>query len=686
MKTLKFKTILFSLVGIFLYISHVMLYREITADSPYPFFSALFFLLFLSFWAGAGILFSPFKRADKPYFLFPLLCISPATLLSLTAVQLFSACRPVSNFTDLALIAFLGCFPLGIILGTMLASAKLSVPAYLQKHVAFYAAAGYLLTGIIIYPLALFNVLADPVIYTFTANSFILLTALTAFKVKIVQPLRYWFLTFATILMAVNFSLLQVEKYATQNFFATRYPDWQLLKPYLTHYGKITLLRHRSSNDKQSRFMILQNNRIKQVIPDDCTMYKTTAIPFSLQPNKKDLDILAIGPRFSYVPIMLGTLPYVKSLTLVTGGEKIMPLTILRYFSPPPSPKVNVSDADISDYLKENRNKFDLIIWLFPNQYCPDFAASLKLCVSSLKKNGALAVPVSLMIANNSQNNCESIFKNKIILPGKSLVYAYSNAALTADVKVLEKRLDVLDDGETRMFPQGTFSIIYSIPHTSAPVIINPDNNRGKLIKSFASMQFNSRNMLIILVCGILYFIARFFILRRKSLHAAAGLFENGLCLMLLMTTLMALSARQGETFYYGFGIILTAISGIPMGFFLDRFKLRRPAVIMSVIVIFLSAAHWKYSLYFIPGIAYINFLCGGIIIANILKGHPDFNIRLLSIHFLACSLGAVIMFFLLITGFDLLVSLFIVILFRIPLVFSRISLGKLDMSGGTGC
>ncbi len=680
MQILKFKTILFTFVGIFLFFSHIMLYREITASSAYPFFSAIFFLLFLTFWTGIGILLSPFKKADKPYFLFPLLCISPATLLSLTAVKLLTACYPVDNFANLALVALLGCFPPGVTLGVILVSSKRSVSAHLQKYAAFFGAIGYLLGGFALYPLALFNVLTNPWIYTLSANGLILFVALAAFRVKRIYSIRYWFLTFATILMAVNFALLQLERYSTQNFFATRYPDWQLVRPYQTHYGRVTLLRQSTH-----RFMLLKNTRIQQIIPDDSELYKTTVLPFSLQPDKKDLRALVIGSPFSYVPTILSSLPYIEHLTLLTGGKSTMPLTILRSFSPPPSPKMSIFNMNINEYLKKNKNKFDLIFWLFPSRYYLNFDTMVKLCALNLKGNGVLAVPASLLMVNNAQSTWKSVFKNKISIPGKSLVYAFSNAPLTANLKVLEKRLDKLDDREIKMFPPGTFSVIYSIPHQTPPVILdtNKSSIENLLIKSFASLNFNSRNILIILAWAGLYFLTRFFILRRKSLQATAGLFENGLCLMLLMMALMALFARHEGEFYYNFGVILSTISGIPMGLFLSQFKLRRTAVITSIIVILLSSLCFReYYSGLILCTAYVNFLCGGIIIADIFKQCPDFKVKLLSVHFLAAALGAAIMFTLLMAHFNLFVSLFIIILFRIPLMFSKMALGKPGNSG----
>jgi hypothetical protein len=56
--------------------------------------------------------------------------------------------------------------------------------------------------------------------------------------------------------------------------------------------------------------------------------------------------------------------------------------------------------------------------------------------------------------------------------------------------------------------------------------------------------------------------------------------------------------------------------------------------------------------------------------------------VKLLTVHFLAAALGAVILFTLLIMRFELLSCLFVVILLRLPLAFSRMALGKIDFSG----
>ncbi len=684
MKILKFKIVLFAFAGMFLYISHMMIYREITANCNFPFFSALFFLLFLALWTGIGVLLSPFKQDEKPLFLFPLLCIAPAGLLSLIAIQLLTTFYPVENYTNLAIVTLIGCFPLGLTSGIMLVSAKNSLSPQEQKHVAFFGAMGYFVTGFVLYPLDLFNVLANPAIYAFTSNSFILIIAITVFKFKRAYSIKYWFLTFATIIIAINFSLLKLETYTISKFFNTRYPNWQLVKPYMTHYGRISLLSQ-GGNDTPTRFMLLKNTKVQQIIPDDCQMYKTTVIPFSLQPDKKDLSILAIGSPFSFIPTMLGSLPYVKDVTMVAPARNTMPLNILRYFSPPPSPKVELIDMSVNKYLKENTRKFDLIIWLSPNQEYLNFDKMITLCALNMRKGGVLAVPASLLMTNNAQGSCRKIFSNKISIPGKSLVYAFSNAPLTSNLAILEKRLDRLDTGEVKLFPPGTFSIIYSIPCKISALSI-PSNQGGvenRLINSFNSLKINLKDILIICIISCVYFITRFFILRRKKMHVATGLFENGLCIMLLMMILTTLYAQQEGAFYYNFGIILTIISGVPAGIGLSQFKLQRLAVLMSIIVIFLSALHfWEYQSCLIPGIAYINFLCGGIIIAYIFKQNPDANIKLLSIHFLSCALGVALMFTLLIMRFNLISSLFIVVLFRIPLIFSKMAFGKLDFSG----
>ena len=673
MNILKFKIILSTFTGIFLYISHMMIYREITADSNFPFFSALFFLLFLALWTGIGILLSPFKASKKPHFLFPLLCIAPANLLSLIVIQLLTACYPTQNYTNLALVALAGCFPLGITFGIILVSAKHSVSPHLQKHVAFFVAMGYLATGFVLYPLGLFNVLAHPAVYTLISGSLILIVALAVLDFKRARSIRYWFMAFAIIIMALNFSLWQLEKYTNKVFFTTRYPTWQLGKSYLTHYGRITLLKQKKAN----RLMLLKNTQIQQTIPDDYQLYKTTIIPFSLQPNKTKLRVLAIGSPFSFIPTMLGSLPYVRHVTMLAGGRSTLPLNILRLL-PPQSDKVSMLDIGANDYLRNSSRKFDLIIWLSPNQEYLNFDSIIKLCASRMRKDGVIAIPVSLLAVNNAQNICSAIFKNKISIPGKSLVYAYSNAPLTSDLNILEKRLDILDDREVKLFPPGTFSIVYSIPKKTSPITIS-SNKRGienLLLKSFNSLKINLKNILIILAVSFVYFIGRFFVLRRKKLHAAAGIFENGLCLMLLLMILMTLYAQREGAFYYNFGTILAVVSGAPAGIALSQFKLRRLAVIMSIIVIFLSSLQfWGYYSYFIPSIAYISFLSGGIIIANIFKQNPEADIKLLSVHFLACALGVALMFALLIMHFNLFSSLLIVLLFRIPLIFSKMAL-----------
>ena len=684
MNILNFKIILSIIIGMFLYISHMMIYREMVTRSDFVFCSAVFFLLFLLFWTGIGILFSPFKKGEKPHFLFPMICITPASLASLLLIQLLTTYYPVNNYANLALVAFAGCFPLGITFGIMFISAKHSVSLHFQDHVTFFGALGYLAIGLIVYPLALFNVMENPTVYTLTSNGLILLIALVVFRFKRAQSVRLWFLTFAMIVISTNFMLLLSIKSANKNFFATRYSKWQLINQYLTHYNNLTLLGQQVS-DKAKRFMLVKNTKTKLIIPDDSQLYKTNIIPFTLQPNKKSLRVLAIGSPFSFIPRMISSLPYIRHVTLVTASRNTMPITLLNYFSPPPSSKIKIIDIETNKYLKENKSKFDLIIWLSPNQEYLNFDTMIKLCHSKMTKDGVLAIPASLLATNNAQKTCKEIFKNEISLPGKSLVYAFSNGALTNNLKLLEKRLDKLDDRENKLFPLGTFAIIYSTARkkTSLANLSNKNGIENLLIKHFRSLKINIKHILIIFVVSCIYFIGRFFVLRRKRLHTEARIFENGLCLMLLMMILMTLYAQHEGAFFYNFGVILTAISAVPAGFVISRFKVQRLTVIMSIAVILLSALYWReYYVYFIPSLAYINFLCGGIIIANIFKQNPDVNIKLLAVHFLACALGVALMFTLLILHFNLLSCLFILILFRIPLIFSKMALGKIKNTG----
>ncbi|MDD5596638.1 MAG: hypothetical protein PHV82_01755 [Victivallaceae bacterium] len=676
MNTLKYKSILFIFVGIFLYISQVMLYREITANSNFPFCAAVFFLLFFALWTAFGITLAPFERVWKSYFLFPLICISPATLLSLIAVRVFAACYPIDNYSTLAFVSMFGCFPAGTLFGILLASVRRSVSLHIRDHVLFWGATGYLATGLFLYPLALFNIFTAPFIYTLTANVFIIAIALAAFKLRRARTIKYRFLIFAVVLAAVNFALFHSEKYAVRQFFANRYPGWQFIKSYFTHHGRI------SEFSRTKNFMLLKNDRIYQRIPDDCELYKTTAVPFSLQPNKKNLHVLAVSPPFSHIPLALSSLPYVRKVTMLAPGRDFMPLTLLRYFSPQPSAKLTIIDSDLGEYLRKDR-KFDLIIWLFPDRHFLNFDSLLKLCAANLKKDGTLALPASLIIINGAQTSLKELFKNRISIPGKSLVYAFSNFPLCPNLNILEKRLEKLDDQENKLFPAGTFSILYSIPgNTPVPDIpLSTSFSENLLLQSFVSPQINLHQLLAVLIAATLYGVLRFFLLRRKSFHAATGLFENGLCTMLLMMLLTASYALYGGEFYYDFGTMLAVTSGVPAGIFLSRFKLRRSAVILSIIIIFLCVphAHERYSL-FIPFTAYLNFLCGGIIAANIFNQNPAAGPRLQAVHFSACAIGAALMFTLLIMRFNIVSALFIVFLFRIPLIFSKMTLGKLDI------
>lgn len=677
MNTLKYKSILFIFVGFFLFISHIMIYRGITANSDFPFFSAVFFVLFFALWTAFGIAMAPFKRTWKPYFLFPLICISPATFLSMIAIDLFAACCRIDSYSSLALVSILGCFPAGTIFGILLASMRRSISLHIRDQVLFWGAMGYFAAGFFLYPLALFNIFTAPFVYTLTADTFIITIALAAFKLRRARTLKYRFLLFASILAAANFGLFKAEEYSVQRFFASRYPDWQFIKSYFTHHGLISEFAQ-GENERDSRFMLLKNSKIYQVIPDDSELYKTTAVPFSLQPDKKNLHILAIGLPFSQVPFALSSLPYVQKVTMLAPDRDFMPLTVLRYFSPRPSPKLKIVDSDINVYLRKG-GKFDLIIWLFPDRRFLNFDSLLKQCAANLKKPGALALPASLISANDAQVSLQRLFKNRISVPGKSLVYAFSNQPLCSNLNILEK----LENQENRVFPAGTFSILYSIP-SNAPLVeipLSESFSENILLQFFVSHEINVKHLLAILTAALLYGVLRFLLLRRKSLHAAAGLFENGLCMMLVMLVLTASYALYEGEFYYNFGTLLATASGVPAGMFFSRFKLRRTAVLISVIIIFLCVLHSQenYSL-FIPFTAYLNFLCAGIITANLLRQAQGKASKLLAVHFAACALSAALMFMLLIMHFNIISALFAVILFRMPLVFSKMTFGKLDI------
>lgn len=686
MNVFKFKTVLFSLVGFVLYISHIMLYREISADSDYPFFSAVFFLLFMSLWAGLGVLLTPFIKKRTPWFLFPILCLPPATLMGLVVVQLLSAYCSMSDYAVLPLLALAGCFPPGICFGIILATSRETVTPILVKPMAFFGALGYLCAAFILYPLNLFNVLANPVIYTLFCNFLILVVAIAVLNLQRAKPIRYWFLTFATILIAVNFLFLQLEKFTSDKFFESRYPSWERVKSYLTHDGRITLLSKPVDNkNKELKFLVLENNRIQQRIPEDSTLYKTNAIPLSLQPAKKNITVLAIASPFSVVPTYMASLPYVREVDILTPGRDTLPLNILRNFCPPPIPGVKMINREILGYLQEHYKKYDVIFFLFPDRRYLNFDKILELCAARLKKGGTLAVPVRLLATNNALDSCRKLFKNKIFLPGKSLVNAFSDAELSSDLHVLEQRLNKYDTGETRIFPPGTFSVIYSIPRPLPKMDTNIDKLciENRLLRIFSALNINLRHVFVLLAFAAIYFSGRFMLLRRKPLNAAVALFENGVSTMLIMMFLMALFALKEGAYYFNFGIMLSALSGIPVGIFLSNFKVRRLAVILSILLIFLCLATViYYHIYYVPVLAFLNFVCGGIVIASVFAQYPAARVKLLTIHFWAAALGAAILFTLLIMRFEFLSCLFVVILFRLPLAFSKMALGKIDFSG----
>ena len=686
MNVFKFKSVLFSLVGFILYISHIMLYREISADSDYPFFSAVFFLLFMAFWSGIGVLLTPFGKKRTPWFLFPVLCLPPATLMGLVLVQLLSTYCSMSDYAMLPLLALAGCLPPGICFGVMLSASRETVAPILLKPVAFFGALGYLCAAFILYPLKLFNVLANPIIYTFFCNGLILVVAVAVLRLQRAKPIRYWFLTFAAILIAVNFSFLQLEKFTSDNFFNHRYPSWERVKSYLTHGGRITLLsKPVDSKNKDMKFMILENSRIQQRIPEDSTLYKTNAIPLSLQPDKNNISVLAIASPFSVVPTYMASLPYVREVHVLTPGRDALPLNILRNFCPPPIPGVKVINSEISGYLQEYYKQYDIIFFLFQDRRYLNFDKILELCASRLKKGGTLAIPVRLLATNNALESCRNLFENKIFLPGKSLINAFSNAKLSSNLRVLEQRLAKYDTSERKIFPLGTFSVIYSIPRPQPVLDTNVDNLciENRLLRIFSVLNINLHHLFVILALAAIYFSVRFMLLRRKPLNAAVALFENGVSLMLVMMFLTVLFVLKEGACYFTFGIMLSSLSGIPVGIFLSRFRVSRMAVIVSILLIFLSlGAVVYYHTYYVPVLAFLNFVCGGIIISCIFEQYPAAKVKLLAIHFLSAALGAGILFTLLIMRFELLSCLFVIILFRLPLAFSRMALGKIDFSG----
>ena len=681
MQTLKFKTILYSFVGIFLFGSHVMVFREIAAGSEYPVFSALFFVLFLTFWTGIGVLFSPFKNADKAYFIFPILCISPATLLSLTAVNLLNACYTQETYITLAMVNMLACFPQGLILGLIMASSRRSISPEIQKYAALFGAVGYLVAALALYPLGLFSALTNPLFYTITANIFILATAVTAFRVKKVHSIRYWVLTLSTVIIAANFLLVQLEKFSNKNYFEKCYPDYSLVKTYRMNYARVTLLKEK----KADKYILLENSQITKTLPDDGVLYKTNVLPLVLQKNKDNLRILALGGKFSQIPSYMASMPFIKQVTHVIQDEPLLPLNVLRKFSPRFSPKLKFYKTDIKEYLAKRASRYDVIVWLTQGDPSDNFANLLKLSSRNLTKSGILAIPAVFLFENNSQRYLDSIFKNKLSLPGKSIVYAYSNKKLTGDLSVLEKRLEKLDTGENKLFPLGTFSVVYSIPSKLAPVgkPLRKSNLESNLLESFSQKKVVTNQLLILLACAATYFLLRFLMLRRKSLYDATALFENGFCTMLLMTSLMSLFAQYTGSYYYNFGFMLMAVCGVPFGFFLSQFKILRLAVIVSIAILILSVlGYGEYYTQVLPILAFVNFICCGIIISAIYLQHTHTNIRILAIHFIACALGAGLVLALMMAHYNILSVVFMIILFRIPLTFSKMSLGKLDRPG----
>ncbi len=673
---LDIRTILFVIPGALLQVTHLALFREMTATcgSPLLIAAVLMIVMFSSMAIGVilpvdGIT----RRYGRAKTLWVLsLLLSTSTILVTVAIPLATTTAIEVSLSWLIMIAVIATLPLGLTSGVLLKFIYQLTPGLVSKNALGFLGFGYLFAGVNLDSGMLLESM-HPLIFGLG----MLLVVCSA------VALRYHRKNITTLAVAAisgcvlisNIFLLQETDTARDKYWRHREPDRIRVQEFNSRVGRTTLLRDTVSGS----LLVCKNGAPTFIMPDDSSKHTQSILPAILQPHKQQLKVLTVCSPFSMVPGILTSLAPVEHLVLPVSHRGLAALADTYRILPGNALNLKLVFAEPVFYLKTTKEQFDLVLLLEnDNAYC-SFETLIALIKPRLTAGGAVVIAAGMLMTGNNFDYLDKLFEKSVLLPGGGGLHAFGEQNVTANIDKLEERFTkAFPDNQNNPLPRGVFSVLYSTPSGATNHIL-PSRKEFDI----PGINLPRENMAIkfrLLLVAIVFLALRFIFCRRSNFGSLWGLFENGICttgIMLLLTTIIY---HQGLSFFVEDKTVIAAFGCIGIGFALSGISvLKRICPFLALItVVFIFSCQWDAFFYAIPAIVGMDCLSSGLVAGYFSDTQPTpLRKFFFPLYFAGCAIGALLFLTLPDVPNNFYIALAAITLLRLPLFFSKLIVGK---------
>lgn len=440
------------------------------------------------------------------------------------------------------------------------------------------------------------------------------------------------------ILFLLTICVIAVSAFASLNDKTVSICKWtRLLRGYIynksieTPQGRIDFLSKASG--KKTEMAAYKDGSLIATLPNDDSLSFPPAVFASLQPDRKDLKVLAIVSPFSNVPEILLQLPQVESVDLLCPDAELVRASRRMLRLPGLCKSFKTINEDPRAFLeKPDGAHYDLIILfdLIPNNIANNRffterfykAAAKKLCdggvfVTSMSSSSGFNGESTKKFNASIIKTMKKAFSRIAIAPGGDKLIAAGNSDnVSADFAELDKRIGKYMKKFIH-FPEGMMSIAFSQSeqkreskeiqesmnqaelntdtHPSLPFLYLGYRSRilsgdvedpGILVKTLEWLYKRWLATAIILLA--VYLVARFLLSRKMTARLTFASFENGFYAMgAELLLLFAYQASCGALYRDLAAAVGIFIGGAALGAWgADKSKLFRQIFMLAAFII----------------------------------------------------------------------------------------------------
>ena len=680
---------LFLITGYFVLQTISFVLREAIARFENPSLTTALVLFFLSLWSAAGAMLScranDHDKENKSFILTgALIFLPPAALISVLSAMFFP--MPVIGIMN-GMPALVACAAFST-LWVGLFSGLIMAMLFSMKNRERLGGELFYCTGLIIGGIT-FPLLSDRFnsAQAITALAGILVIA-AALLAGIAHFKRRGFRALLWVMASCALLLDACGVYTSQKLFTMYWkqvqPGWSYVKNINTPTGRMTVLSR-----KDGELLVLDNGAVRWQIPQDSRKYIAGMLPVTLQSDSSNLQILMIASPFSQIPQFLLELPNVAEISLLCPYKDLIMLALSKEMLPPAPGRFFVSSIPPEEYLQNTESKFDIIMILEPDFIRnPGNSQIYRLASDKITATGIVvtASPVSKQSEDTGQEDnlppMGDYFKQIMPVPGCAALTMAANSKLTSNLNELEDRLSRISASRGIMMPRGVLTTLYSLPEIEQPQpppSLIGDIFNGKLQKSI--MLPPPLAIILLLIMSITVYIAmRFFLSRTGNYALGFGTFENGFFTMGLFVLLLIAYQQDKGDLYEKTPVFLGMLGGVAFG----RILLRIPS--MKTIMATISCL-CPLLLYFNEIDFFYPVLLGSIFCLAVSAGMAEEilsrrvtlmkNESLPALRYFGHTCGIVFLPMILFQGNGVLLSVILLLLLRLPLLFSAMPYQK---------